>query len=380
MTRALILTQPGDIHAYLVAEAVLRKGGDASLWHCSDFPSQTTETVHLAGGVTEVHVEGPEPARPTADDLAFGAVWLRRPYFSLAPCDLHPADQGFADAQCSVFRQGLFEVLHPGALWINPPHAAERAERKIWQLRTAQQLGLAVPETLISNDPGRIRDFIRRQGGQVVYKTLRATCWRQGDSDLATPTSMVTEESLVEDDLLHAVPGIYQALVTKDYELRVTVIGQRLFAAKLRSQETTAGVLDWRLAGEELPVEPCELPPAVQDLCLALVHRLGLVFGCLDLVVDRSGQTIFLENNQQGQFLFVEERTGMPLLDAFSELLLQGRADYTWNPAKVAVRLPEVLDAARARARQSHEDHVPIFDIAVQESELSGETLSRDAT
>lgn len=367
MARALILTQPGDLHAYLVAEAVLRKGGQVSIWHCSDFPSRTGESLHLAGGATAVHVEGaegaegPEPASPPQHERTVGAVWLRRPSFSLAPCDLHSADQEFAQTECTLFRAGLLEVLEPAALWINPPHAAERAERKIWQLRTAQQLGFSVPETLAGNDPGRIREFIRRQGGEVVYKPLSGTWWRQGDIDLATSTSLVNEESLVEDDLLRAVPGIYQEMVAKDHELRVTVIGQRVFAAKLRSQETAAGRLDWRLAGDELPVEPCELPPRLHDLCLALPRRLGLVFGCLDLIVDRAGQPIFLEINQQGQFLFVEDKAGTPLLDAFSELLLQGRVDYAWNPAKVGVRLSEVMEAARARSREACANHVPMF-------------------
>src|SRR6201992_2115360 len=174
MARALILTQPGDLHAYLVAEAILRKGGQVSIWHCADFPSRTTESLHLAGGAAGFHVEGPEPAlepepgrrgRGPGDDLEIGAVWLRRPSSSLEPCDLHPADQEFAQTECTLFRHGLFEVFAPAALWVNPSDAAERAERKIWQLRTAQQLGFSLPETLVGNDPGRIRDFIRRQGG-----------------------------------------------------------------------------------------------------------------------------------------------------------------------------------------------------------------------
>jgi hypothetical protein len=62
------------------------------------------------------------------------------------------------------------------------------------------------------------------------------------------------------------------------------------------------------------------------------------------------------------QFLFVEEYTGQPLLDAFAELLLQGRPDFTWSPERAEVRFSDVLPefvaafqdaAARLRAGES---------------------------
>ena len=54
----------------------------------------------------------------------------------------------------------------------------------------------------------------------------------------------------------------------------------------------------------------------------------GLVFGCIDLVMDRQGQFHFLEVNQAGQFLFVEELCpDYPVLKAMVALLASGRVD-----------------------------------------------------
>lgn len=72
------------------------------------------------------------------------------------------------------------------------------------------ELGLEVPATLYSNDPQEIRDFLRAHGGQGVFKTFRPMTWRDGETAWQPYTSYLTEERLVSDDLLSAVPGIYR--------------------------------------------------------------------------------------------------------------------------------------------------------------------------
>jgi glutathione synthase/RimK-type ligase-like ATP-grasp enzyme len=93
------------------------------------------------------------------------------------------------------------------------------------------------------------------------------------------------------------VPGIYQALVLKAYELRVTMIGRRAFAAKVCSQERRTGRLDWRKAYAELHMEPFELPPEVAEQCFAVMQKLDIVFGCFDFIVRPDGRYVFLEVN-----------------------------------------------------------------------------------
>ena len=43
-----------------------------------------------------------------------------------------------------------------------------------------------------------------------------------------------------------------------------------------------------------------------------------------------------------GQWLFVEKMAGLPLLDAFSEFLLQGRVDFSWEPTTAAIRYADI--------------------------------------
>lgn len=364
----LILTQAGDVHAYAVWIALRQRGTRALLWHTSDFPSRTSESVLFGRDQAErIWLGGLGGGEVANEEIS--AVWRRRPAHVLDREKLHPADRKFADWQCSLFRSSLFDILAPDAFWVNSPDAALRAGRKILQHKLALRVGLSVPETLYSNDPAAIRDFLRRPGGEAVYKTFYSVTWQDADTHWLTYTSRVSERQLVADELLRATPGIFQAIVPKAYELRVTCMGRRAFAAKVLSQETIAGKLDWRKAYAELKMEPCELSPSLAERSWRLMEELGLVFGCFDFVVTPDGEEIFLEVNEMGQFLFLEHWTGMPLLDAFCSFLEAGNVDFPWDSKRVLVRYEDILEEALAVAELSKVDHVQAPEAVIKEGD-----------
>jgi glutathione synthase/RimK-type ligase-like ATP-grasp enzyme len=241
---------------------------------------------------------------------------------------------------------------------VNPWECCVRAENKLWQHYWAERAGLATPESLYTNDPVKIRCFIDEHGGKIIYKPFAGTIWVNGQKEWGYYTNIVTLDDLVDDDLLQTTPGIYQELVAKDHELRVTVMGHEFFVARVNSQETMRGRLDWRRAYDDLTMEQTVIPAALETKCRDLMGKLGLVFGCFDFVVTPNGKYVFLEVNQAGQFLFIEEATGMPLLDAFAEFLLAGRADFRWSADHEIVPLSKIMEEAAATSKNSLEHHV----------------------
>jgi hypothetical protein len=365
----LILTEPDDVHAHAVALSLRQRGVGALLWYTTDFPQRTTESLLFeGGGLRQVQLSG--VGKHDLASYGISRVWRRRPALVLDPSLLHPADRQFAESECAIFRHSLFSTILSEAFWVNPPDAALRAGRKPIQHRAASEVGLSTPDTLYSNDPEKVRAFIRRQGGQVVYKTFRPFSWRNDETSWMPYTSILTEDLLVSDALLQATPGIFQALVPKAYELRVTVIGRRPFAAKVLSQETIAGKLDWRKAYGELRIEPCGLPRGIAEGCNRLMEQLGLVFGCFDFIVTPDQKCVFLEVNEMGQFLFVEFFTGLPLLDAFSEFLSQGNVEFSWDEEHARIRYTAALEAeALALVQQAKAEHVGLPDPSVREDQ-----------
>ncbi len=373
-TSILILSQPDDLHAYAVQTALEAKGQSPVLWHTSDFPMNAGESMRFAASEgrvsTSIRLRGPDF---DLQDPHFDVVWNRRPTHYLDPLTLHPADRDFAEWSVRTSRQGLMQLLEASAFWVNP-QSAVRHGNKILQSYHASRVGLEVPETLYSNDPDEIRAFLRDQGGSAVYKPLKGLPWKDDETYWMPYTSRVTEDDLVSDELLRAAPGIYQALVPKAYEIRLTLMGRRPFAFKVCSQQTRTGRLDWRKSYHELHMEPIELPTAVVDACSRLLDHLGLVFGCFDLIVTPDGRHLFLEVNQMGQFLFLEHATGYPLLDAFTDFLIQGRSaaqgDFDWNESRSSLRYADLRPRALKRleaARQTH--RVPPEGTFVEASE-----------
>jgi len=121
---------------------------------------------------------------------------------------------------------------------------------------------------------------------------------------------------------ISATPVILQEYVHKSLELRVTVIGPRVFTAALFSQQTREGRVDWRRSvQDDLRHERYDLPEDISERCRRLVKGLGLKFGAIDLILTPEGHFVFLEINPNGQWTWIESRTGMPMVDALIDLL-----------------------------------------------------------
>jgi glutathione synthase/RimK-type ligase-like ATP-grasp enzyme len=333
--RILILTDADDVHAIAVVEALRLRGVEATLWATSDFPTRSEETFHYDEEFRSAfRVEGVDFS---LHDSCFDVVWRRRPAFVIEPELIHPSDRVFVETECGIFRRSLLHLLAPGAFWVNPIDGAAKAGSKMIQHQAAAKVGLQMPETLYTNSPGEVRAFIRRKRGGIIYKPFLSTGWSDGTHQFLSYTALLTDESLIQESL-RFTPGIFQELVPKAYEVRLTMMGNRAFAAKLFSQETSTGRLDWRQAQGELRFEPITMPDLIVERCRALLQELGLVFGCFDFVVTPDGKWVFLEVNEMGQFLFVERYSYLPLLDAFASFLLQGTADFEWCESEVTVR------------------------------------------
>jgi len=327
--RPLILSSLAhDVHAHAVCWALRRSGVDP-LW-ASSFADPA------AGGVSL----GSDPLTPWRGSGAlgpeFGSIWYRRTRNPDSFPRVRQSDLTFVRTEWARFLKNLYLLAGDlsDRLWVNPPAAAIEAENKLVQLRAARRCGLSFPATLVSNEPEEIRAFFRSHG-KVIYKPFMTHSWENADGDaFSTYASILDESMLASDESLRHCPGIYQAYVEKTTDLRVVAIGDRLFTASLRSTSGQAFV-DWRAHqhGEQFASDAAELPAGSADRIRAVMQALGIVFGCFDLAVDTNGQAHFLEVNQAGQFLFLEEYVpGLPLLQAMSAMLASGRTDYDLVP------------------------------------------------
>lgn len=241
------------------------------------------------------------------------AAYFRRPGTPEPLSEINEAERPYSAAEWQATLQSLYWAI--GDRWLNAPYAIALAEDKIRQLTQARKLGFLIPNTLIGNSPPEALAFAA--GGGVIGKPLRNAVVSGPCSDRVVFTSRVAID--VHTDLLaiSACPLILQQEIKKRYDVRVTVVGDRVFAATIDSQSNPDTEVDWRKTSTpDLPHSTYVLPPEVAKACVTLTKSLGLRFGALDFVLDLAGQFWFLEVNPNGQWAWIETRTGHPIAGA----------------------------------------------------------------
>lgn len=329
----LILSPSYDVNASAVCWGLERHGLRPVWPHSASLADDAIGTVSVqsVGGAPWQFQDGLDGSR-------FASIWHRWPRLRTEFSAVQPGDLAFVQTEWQLFQTNvlaLHDVLQD-TFWINTPDASRRAENKLVQLHHAAACGMRFPATLVSNDPARIRRFIAGQS-RTIYKPFRPHAWRDSESGAVfdTPAGIIEGSDDLKDEALALCPGIYQAYVDKTCDLRVTVIGDRIFTVRIDDGSGGAFV-DWRPVAEDgVRAQACTLPAALEAKIKDLMVRLGLVYGAIDMVVDRDGEAHFLEVNQVGQFLFVEDWiASLPLLRAMCAMLAEGRPDYSLDTCK----------------------------------------------
>lgn len=117
-------------------------------------------------------------------------------------------------------------------------------------------------------------------------------------------------------------PTQLQEYVEKAFELRVTIIGEKVFAVKIDSQLNEETKIDWRLHTKMNPHSVFQLPLNIEKFCLDFIQEQGLLYGAMDFIVTPNNEYVFLENNPFGQYLWLEIETGIPLTEEMTNLLI----------------------------------------------------------
>jgi hypothetical protein len=308
----LVVSHPADDHAMGVLAALGRIGHPAALVDTSRFPSAASLAIYLdrGGSRYELCIDG-----RNIDLHECRAGWWRRPRpFSLAS-GLSPDVVSFTYAECHEAIAGLWAALD--LTWVNPPELDEVAHHQPYQLAVAREVGLPIPRTLITNDPGPAYRMIEELGpDHTVYKTFLATeqHWRE--------TRVVRSDELAMLDRVRLAPVIFQEFIPAVADVRVTVVGERIFATAIA---TAPGgyEFDYRMDLGGASFEPTTLPVETEKAIRLLMKRLGLVYGAMDFRRTPEGTHIFLEVNPAGEWRFIEERTEQPITGAMAELLAE---------------------------------------------------------
>lgn len=302
----------------VVANILTSRGHEISVFKQDKCLEGETLLTRVKKGIPSYHVliEGEE-----FNLNSFDAFWYMHP---MLPRELilYPKIEyrQFIHNQFFAMRKTIWSLFRHKK-WINDPWNIFQLEDKLYQMSIAHQVGFSIPDTVITSEPEVVRDFYHEHTGNVIVKNLATS----PIMDRVIATNRLTAEALEKIDSVRLAPSIFQEYIEKKYELRITVVGEKIFASKIHSQEDEATALDWRVkpknSNSVVRMESTEIPTVLRNQIKKFMDFSGLQFGCLDFIVTPENRYVFLEINPNGQWHFVQINTGVQIADAIADIL-----------------------------------------------------------
>ena len=323
MKYVLILSREYDPHVPPVVKEIQARGAGVLWLNLSDFP----EHVLLQTSLDDANGwSGTITYRDQQVDLAsLTGIWWRRPKRYQAPQAYSPGERAFLEEEANRSIIGILESLRfHQTLWVSRVHCIRRADLKPLQLAAAQQLGLRVPRTLLTNQPDAARSFFDACQGAVVLKAVSRGSIEDEDQKRFIHTSRVEQEHLSFLERVRANAHLFQQYIPKSMDLRVVVIGRQVFAAEIHSQHSQRASVDFRQGYGDLSYAVHDLPGSIEEKVLALVRSFDLQFSSMDFAVTPDGDYYFLDLNPNGQWYWLQLRLAdrFPLKEAMANLLV----------------------------------------------------------
>ncbi len=276
----VIVSTWDDYHAVAVLWALRHQGRSPMIW----------DGLGKAEGSLSFDISGVDNTlRLNKNEIAsLRSLWIRRPRPYKPLENVAPFARKFLDRELKDAHRAICTEMERVSDFVICSETTERSYRKTVQLQIAKEVGFNVPATIISNDFKEVERFCSK-GPTVVKHFAPHLFWSADQNDVkAVVTSDVGDLKQVDVESIEVAPAIYQEKIDKAYEVRLTVIGSKLFAAKILAEDGFA-FLDWRLdiGKENCKLEACTLSDELEICSLRLMKKMGLAYGCIDLAVSR---------------------------------------------------------------------------------------------
>lgn len=243
-------------------------------------------------------------------------VWIRKYFVELSlqeRAKLNSVDFKIWKNEFNATLIGLYISLK-SLPWLNPISNAIKGDNKYYQMSVANTLDLKMPRTIVSNDKAKLINFAKSCDGDIIFKLLNQDLYEvdKNGSMQGIYANRIKIENLEKFSIKGENPIMLQEYVIKSYEVRYTVVGSKHFACKIQSQQSKIACEDWRRYDlSKTPHLPITPPLQIKQKINKLLKTMGLEYGAIDFIVTPQNEWIFLEINCGGQWLWIEDLSGL---------------------------------------------------------------------
>lgn len=214
-------------------------------------------------------------------------------------------DKQLYRSQWTAFLRNL--TIFENVKWMNNPIDTFRAENKMLQLKYAQNIGFNCPYTILLNS---IENIKLNGNNNYIMKSLDTVLLREDNKEAFVYSTVMTGDELMKSEFRLA-PVVIQDYLYPKVDLRVTVVGNKIFAAKI--EKNGLGIAgDWRKEKDNVKFTEVELPEEIKRKCIQIVNDLGLSFGGIDLVFCNDNY-YFIEVNPTGEWAWLVNKANLKI-------------------------------------------------------------------
>lgn len=303
-----------DLHALAIRDAAIRRGyREFHILECDRISGRRSLSWSSHGDSPSTLLASDGASIPLEE---VSVLWWRRVRANqqASACAANDHQRRLINNDCRGALGGILEAAYRGQ-WVSPPEATDRAADKLYQLAVAREVGFRVPRTLVTQSREDVIEFTQRVGRTIVKPVV-------GASGPLMFTQYIDDPASIPEGSFATCPAVYQEYVPGQHHIRLNCFGERMYAALIET-----GSLDWR-PDLNVPISRWSIPADVAQQVTAVLQKLGLRMGIVDIKLTPGGEPVWLEVNPQGQFLFLQPLLGEPLADHFLDFLLSHTASH----------------------------------------------------
>lgn len=311
----LIVTSKFNLHADLVIRNLEKRSGEFVRINTEDFPSRI-RLIHTNYG-TQIQL----PNRKIVSLSEIKCTWYYHVEESfINPQIIDPVVKSFVKSESEAALMG--SILNLDCRWLNYPVNLWRARYRLYQLKVAKKIGFNIPDTLVTNSPLEAKKFLKKYNYKIIGKIVGQQIGAPGAPTIFT--NMIGKNNTKKLNSVALAPCLFQEMISKKLELRITVVEKKVFAVSIDSQKEIESQVDWRkIHPKKLVHKIFKLPPDISDLCVLLVKTLGLNYGAVDMILTPESKYVFLEINPSGAWGWLEHLTGIEVSKEIANFLIK---------------------------------------------------------
>jgi hypothetical protein len=238
-------------------------------------------------------------------------LWIRKPSYN-----------GTFDHIHNEVNKGLYEMADWRYKKVLGNFNYIHALNKLKILDVAQELGLLIPPTMVTNNKIELLNFIN-DNGYVVTK-----CCSDMIALTIDKTRYYKYTSIVTDEIISQLPNIFcvslfQKHIKKMYDIKVFYFRGSFFGQAIFSQSSNLTSTDCRKYDESNPnrVSPFKFPIDIEEKIINLMTLLDEDIGTIDFIMS-DDNLYFLEVNPNGEFFNLSQKCNYHLCKYIADFLV----------------------------------------------------------